>query len=228
MKKIKDTTIEARDYYGENCLVDAVNGKRSLDRKPQGEVHIFEATEDGKKKLVHKSNLVVYLGREMLAQRIVNTDNTLVTPTKDEFISWIGVGDGGVQPADPLDPTPPTNADDELSSLVMMSDTTSSYGDYHVYDGATYPDTGYYKKQFDSVTFESDSLNDDRYLVIKITATIGTNDANGQQLSEAGLYSAESDGAGYNGNFSLFARVTFPSLIKNSDRRLIFVWYLYV
>ena len=29
-------------------------------------------------------------------------------------------------------------------------------------------------------------------------------------------------------NFTLFARVTYPSIIKTSDRRLLFYWYLYV
>ena len=63
---------------------------------------------------------------------------------------------------------------------------------------------------------------------IKITTTIGIDDANGEQLSEAGLFSAASRVGAYSGQFSLFARVTFPSLVKSSDRRLIFVWYLYV
>jgi hypothetical protein len=121
----------------------------------------------------------------------------------------------------------------------MISDTTSSsYADPHtagdpVPGGGTYPDTGYYKKIFDQdvtnqVEFQQDVLNDNSWLIIKITTTIGVNDANGQQLSEAGLFSAASSSGGYAGQFSLFARVTYPSLIKTSERRLIFVWYLYV
>lgn len=226
-KKVEEITIEARDFYGDNCLIDQVNKNNSSLRKPQGEVHVYEADKNGKKKLVHKSNLVVYLGREMLAQRLVDTENSLATPTKDEFVSWFGVGDGGVNPADPLDPTPPINSDSDLYSHVMISDTTSSYGDYHV-AGGSYPKTGYYKKQFNTIEFEQDVLNDDKWLVIKIQTTIGVNDANGEQLSEAGLFSSESRLAGYGGPFNLFARVTFPSLIKTSERRLIFEWYLYV
>lgn len=230
MEKIKVTRVEARDFYGDNCLVDQINTNKSGDRKPQGEVQVYEVTEDGQRKLIHKSNLVVYLGREMLAQRLVDTDNTepgASSTTKDEFVSWFGIGDGGVRPADPLDPVPPTSTDTDLSSHVMISDQTSTCGDYHV-AGGSYPQPGFYKKQFDSVVFERDTLNDDKWLVIKIEVTIGVNDANGQQLSEAGIFSAESRAVGYGGPFNMFARVTFPSLIKTEERRLIFDWYLYV
>jgi len=242
MKQVKDTVIKVTEAYGDNCLVDQVNCNKSSQRRPQGEVHIYEQKDDGKEKLIHKSNLVVYSGREMLAQRLVNLNNpsVTVTSTKDEWLQWFGVGDGGVRPADPLDPTPPINNDDYLYSPVMISDTTSALyadphtsGDIRIIDGYEYPQTGFYKKKFDQeltnqITFEPDILNDDRYLVIKITTTIGVADANGQQLSEAGLCSAASATGGYAGNFTMFARVTFPSLIKTAERRLIFVWYLYV
>lgn len=227
MEKPQVTLIEARDVYGDKCLVDQMNNSTSHLRKPEGEVHVFDVTDNGQKKLLHKSNLVLYLGREMLAQRLVNTENINVTPTKDEYVSWFGIGDGGVRPADPLDPVPPINDDDALYSNVMISDSTASYGDYHT-AGGDYPETGFYKKRLDVVEFERDVLNESKWLVIKIQVTIGVNDANGHQLSEAGLFSAESEVPGYSGQFSLFARITFPSLIKTVDRRLLFVWYLYV
>ena len=96
--------------------------------------------------------------------------------------------------------------------------------------GGVYPANGSYVKAFDTngVVFQQDVLNDSKYLVVQITTTIGPNDANGYTLNEAGLFSAESSNGGYSGHFTLFARVTFPSLIKTTDRRLIFVWYLYV
>lgn len=235
MTKIKDTIIESRDFYGDKCLADKVNANNSQSRRPQGEVQVYEESENGRK-IIHKSNLVVYVGREMLAQRLVNIDNpNFATPTKDEFISWFGVGEGGVRPADPLDPVPPINSDEYLYSPVPMSDSSAFiYADYHVSGdpypgGGTYPATGSYVKQFDNdPEFEADVLNDSKYLVIKFTTTVGVNDANGYQLSEAGLFSAESSTPGYSGNFTLFARVTFPSLIKTTDRRLVFVWYIYV
>ena len=238
MTKVKNTTIEVRDLYGDECLIDQINDNNSQSRRPQGQVHIYEQTNDGNKKIIHKSNLVVYVGREMLAQRLVNFNNPIPTSTKDEFVSWFGLGEGGVRPADPLDPVPPINTDEYLSSPIPVSDSSSSdYADFHTVGdsfpgGGTYVATGSYVKSFDlqpdGIIFKADNLNSNKQLIIQITTTIGVNDANGYQLSEAGLFSAESNSGGYNGNFTLFAKVTFPSLIKTIERRLIFVWYLYV
>ena len=230
MEKVTVTEIIARDYYGDNYLGDTcnpLNRPQNKIRKPQGEVYIYEE-KNNKKELVHKSNLVVYTGREMLAQRLVNVNNTHVTSTKDEFLAWLGLGEGGVRPADPLDPVPPTNQDTDLVSRIMINDSTSTiYSDWHTAGGA-YPKTGYYKKKFETIDFESDSFNDSKWLVLKITTAITIDDANGEQFSEAGLFSAESRAGGYTGNFTLFARVTFPSIIKTRDRRLVFVWYIYL
>ena len=226
-KKIKTTEVEIRDHYGDKCFGDSVNRGGGHRGKPEGFVEIYEQKEDGEKKLVGKHNLVLYQGREQIAQRIVNRDNPTVSSTKDEYVTWFGLGDGGVLPADPLDPIPPILTDTDLYSLAMINATDSSSADYQVVD-ATHPEEGYYKIPFDSIEFEQDALNDDKWLVIKITITVGVNDGNGYQLSEAGLYTSESQTGGYSGPFHLFSRVTFPSLIKTTDRRLIFRWFLYV
>ena len=68
---------------------------------------------------------------------------------------------------------------------------------------------------------------------MRFTTTIGIDDANDERLSEAGLFTSESNAGGWGGvgdskTFTLFARVTFPTIIKDATRRLIFVWYLYV
>lgn len=239
-KKIETFIIESKDFYGDNCLDDSLSQKKEKLRGPQGEVYIYECDENNdKKKLIQKSNLVVFLGRELLAQRLVNIENPFFTsgnPSKDEFLCWFGLGEGGVRPADPLSPIPPINNDNCLYSPIPMFDSTSSiYADFHTAGdsykgGGVYPATGSYVKQFDlnGVVFQSDVLNDGHQLVVQITTTISTTNANGYQLSEAGLFTAKSDAAGYNGNFSLFSRITFPALIKTGDRRLIFVWYLYL
>jgi len=224
----KDLEINAFDYYGNQCLGDSINGKqKNTDRRPKGLVKIFELDENDNKKLIHKNNLVVYLGREMLAQRLVNVENIFTTPTKDEFLSWFGLGNGGVDIADPFVPIAPIISENDLSSRVMINATDSSNADYHVVS-AGYPEEGYYKKPFDSVTFESDPLNENSWLILRISITIGANDSNGNQLSEAGLFSAESGAGGYLGQFSMFSKVTFPTIVKTSARRLLFVWYLYL
>jgi hypothetical protein len=225
--KLKDIEVIAAEHYGDNCLGDATFQNRTNNRRPKGWVEIWEVDPvDGSKKLLNKSNLIVYLGREMLVQRLFDEDNISATPTKDEFLYWMGFGTGGVRPADPLISTPPTLTDTDLNTLAMISASDANAADYHV-AGGVYPETGNYKYPFDSVVFERDYNNEEQWLIGKITTTLGTSLANGKQLSEAGLYTAESRTGGYGGQFSLFARVTFPTLIKTVDRRIVFIWYIY-
>ncbi len=227
-KKIDTIEIIAKDFYGDNCLDDSVGNRNGIKKgSPEGYVEIYEVDDSGNRKLVGKHNLVLYIGRELLAQRLVNVQNSNISATKDEFISWFGLGDGGVIPGDPLNPSPPTLTDTGLSSQIMITATDSSAADYHTVD-SSHPEEGYYKIPFDSIEFEQDVLNDDRWLVIKITTTISADYANNKQLSEAGLFTAASDLGGYTGQFTIFSRVTFPSIVKTSDRRLIFSWFLYV
>jgi hypothetical protein len=226
-KKVETIEINATEKYG-LCIDDSVNKSFKGDRvKPKGYVEIYEEGEDGKKQLVGRHNLVLYLGREWLAQRIVDRNNAAVAPTKDEYICWFGLGDGGVIPGDPFNPSPPVITDLDLSSRIMINSTDSSAADYHTVSPG-YPEEGYYKIPFDSIDFEQDVENDDSWLVIKITVTVGVDDANGNQLSEAGLFTAASNVGGYAGPFNIFSRVTFPSIVKTSDRRIIFNWFLYV
>lgn len=225
--KNKDLEIKAFDYYGDHCLGDSLNKRESIDKRPKGLVKIYELSNDGNKKLIHKNNLVVYLGRELLAQRLVNTENLYATPTKDEFLTWFGLGDGGVDVADPFVPIAPIITDNDLSSRVMINATDSSCADYHII-ATGYPEIGYYKKPFDSVTFEPDAMNSNKWLIVRISVTIGANDANGNQLSEAGLFTAASSSGGYSGQFNMFSKVTFPTIVKTDARRLVFAWYLYL
>jgi len=226
--KLETIEVVARDFYGDNCLNDSIGANRKAQqRSPKGYVEIYEVDDSGNKKLLGKRNLVLYIGREWLAQRIINIDNTNVTSTPSEFISWFGLGDGGVIPGDPLNPAPPTLTDTNLNTQIMITATDSSAADYHLID-SEHPEDGFYKIPFDSVEFEQDNLNDDKWLVLRISTTVGAGYANGKQLSEAGLFTAASDAGGYSGNFTIFSRVTFPSIVKTSDRRLIFTWFLYV
>jgi len=227
-EKVKTVELEIKDFYGDNCLGDSINSKQASNGKPEGYVEIYEWMKDGEKKLIGKQNLVLYIGREWLTQRIVDQNNTDgdAPSSKDEILAWFGLGDGGVDPADPFVPVAPVVTETDLNSRAMINTTDSSNADYHAI-AAGYPEEGYYKAPFDSVAFEQDALNSNAWLVLKITITIGVNDANGYQLSEAGLFTSESPGGMGSYPFHIFSRVTFPSIVKTSDRRLIFVWYLY-
>jgi len=220
MSKEKDLLIKITDSYGEFCLHDnVISDPLTKKRGPQGRVEIFEITDDNKKKLIQKSNLVVYVGRELIAQRIVDTENANVNTDKDEYISWLGLGDGGVDPADPFDPIPPTNSDTDLASEVPLNNSDASYADFRV--------GNYYKAPLQSIEFEQDTANDDAWLIVKITVQIQQIDAIGEQISECGLFSSLSDAGGYAGPFHLFARATFPTIVKTATRQLLVIWYLY-
>lgn len=232
MKKLKETHITVEDHYGDECFGDSCNVKNpsEIKRGPTGFVEIHEIDEKGNKKLVGKSNLVLYLGREYVAQRIVDVnlfpllpDNN-GKPTKDEYICWLGLGEGGVSGADPFDPNPPINNDENLYTEIPISATDPQCGDWRAGDGA------YYKLPLTSVTFEQDTANDDRFLIIVTIITVGGQHANGYEINEAGLFTASSNVPGPTslGPFHIFARVTFPTIIKTSDRQLVFSWYIYV
>lgn len=225
--KVKTIEVQVRDHYGEYCLNDSVNKKANQVRSPKGFVEIYEVLDNGDKKLIGKNNLVLYVGREWLASRAFNLANPFILPSQSEFISWFGLGNGGVIPGDPFNPAPPVITETELASKIMINATDTSCADYHVISLPEYPEEGFYKKPFEGIDFEIDELNNDKYLIVKVTTAIASTDANGKQLSEAALYTAESNSGGYTGPFNIFARVTFPSIVKTSDRRLIFAWFLY-
>lgn len=214
--------IVAKEKYGESCFSDKVNTVKcndGKDRRPKGFVEIYDIV-DGKEKLIGKENLVVYLGREWLISRAFNQNNGSISPVASEYITWFGLGNAGCYVPDPLDPIPPTNLDTELNNKIPINMTNTSCAEFIFGEG-------YYKMPFDSVTYEQDSDNSNAWLIAKITTTVGVLDANGYILSEAGLYTASSNSGGYAGPFNLYAKVTFPSIVKTPSRHLIFLWYVY-
>lgn len=223
-QKQKDCIIKITDKYGD-CLSDKMVGNscNKRDNRPQGFVEIYDISIDNKKELLGKQNLVVYNGREWLISRAFKVKNTMITAGENDFITWFGVGDGGCPIGDPLNPTSPDSTDSDLSNSVMINATDATCADYRLV-----PDVGYYKHPFDSdLEFEQDGDNYNYWLIGKVETTISSADANGFNLNEAGLFAAASDAGGYGGPFTLYARVTFPTISKTSSRQLLFVWYVY-
>ena len=95
-KNVKTTEVEIHDHYGDECLGDSINRDMSSERRPIGEVHVFEIDDRGRRQLVRKNNLVVYNGREVLAQMLISKNNpdsgATSKNTKDHFLSWFGLG----------------------------------------------------------------------------------------------------------------------------------------
>jgi len=221
-KKIKDPetiVVNVNDNYGDSCIKDSVNSIGTKSRKPEGYVEIYSIDEDGNKQLVGKSNLVLFTGREWIASRICNRKNTSINQDEDEFISWFGLGNAGAPIGDPLNPNIPTNDMTNLSNEISIHASDITCADYRA--GA------YYKHPLDSIVFQQDALNDDKWLILKVTTTISVDHANGFNLNEAGLFTANSDAGEHTGPFNIFSIVTFPTIVKDDSRQLVFYWYLY-
>lgn len=214
MSEYKRINVNIKDYYK---TYDNYQRRRMKDDLPKGEVKIYKI-KDGKNELITKSNLVVYMGREWLLSRALNIVNSDISPQPSQWISWFGLGDGGAPISNPLVPTAPENTDTSLVNDIMISETDPLCGDWR-----TTPVPGYYKCPFDSVRFEQDENNYDSYLIASITVEIGKDRANGYGLNEAGLFVASSS----SGPFHIYARVTFPTFVKDSQTSLSFIWTLY-
>ncbi len=77
------------------------------------------------------------------------------------------------------------------------------------------------------MTFTQDSDNNNHWLLISAGISVASDDANGFNISEAGLFTGSSNAGGFAGPFHLYARITFPTIVKSSSRQLDFVWFLY-
>jgi len=218
--KTPETIVVSIDeQYGDSCIKDSVASINTKARKPEGYVEIFSIDENGKKQQVGKSNLVLYVGREWIASRLCNITNPNIAPLENEFLNWFGLGNGGAPIGDPLVPNAPTNTMTGLANDIPLSSIDLNCADLR--------STEYYKHPFDVIEFQQDDLNDDKWMILKVTTTISIDHANGYNLNEAGLFTSDSDAAGHTGPFNIFSIVTFPSIVKDDTRQLVFYWYLY-
>ena len=223
MSDNKTILIEGTDL----CIASDQDSTNTQNAGPKGYVEIYEVDEEtGEKILVHESsNLVVYLGREWLisrAIRVASPDSSC--GTFDEFICWVGFGYGGVDPMNPLVPIPPLTTDTNLYCPRMINvDSKGLYADWGNYGDST----GYYKVNIDQTRFEADSLNDNAYLKVVLSAYLDPDDAADKDISEVGLFTADSNEEEIPGPFHLYARLTFPTIIKQNNRRLLINWRLY-
>lgn len=228
---MSDTVIGCYDVYGieDSCnLNTSIHKRKDNVRGPQGYVKIF-VNEDGKySQWGEDFNIVVYQGREFVAQKIVEI-NSGAKATASDKLSWFGIGSGGAPLSHPLQPTSPQAIDLELASPVMINADDTMLSDYKSAIGDQ--PAGRYKHPFESVNFAQDTENNDKNLILKITTTIAKNDANGngsQYLNEAGLYTSTSTDPTAAANFNLFSRITFPTFVKDNTRSLVFIWYIYL
>lgn len=242
-KRESNTTfVKIKDDIS-NCLGEELNKQNKDERRPKGYVELYDIDENINLKnsniekelengtflgrydaepIIKDDNLIVFDGREWVITSLFGIDNSNIHPKSDDKIYWVGFGDGGAPTEDPFNPIAPDQDDSDLENSVMINETESEYGDYR-----ESPVTGYYKKLFSNVQYEQDELNEDKYVIAKITITLTSADANDHLINEAGLFIANSNTPGYSGDFNLFSKVTFQSVSKNETRQLVFIWYVY-
>jgi len=202
--KVKTKSIP---YGGFVSIVDKKTGELLVDKK---EFKLIDDTIKG------KDNLIVWSGREIVPQKLFNVDRISGSNEKDLFICWFGLGTGGADPLDPLNPISPDSSDTALNNEIVIDSSDPLNAD------------GGRKKPFDAnIEFLQDTANGSKWLISKATITINDTDANGNDLSEAMLYLADTNDASTVTTFKAWARVTFSTIRKDSDRELIFLWFVY-
>lgn len=205
------------------------------EKRPRGFVEIFDKRSGerigfsdnvslpGLDKITGKDNLIVYSGRTWLMQRALNQDLNPGTGDSQSYISWFGLGTGGATVGDPLNPVAPTPLDIDLDTPIIINSSDPLCAN----SGYLHP--------FDSIVYEQDSSNDNQYLISKITTTIANVDADGPSgttyydLSEAGLWISNTNNVSLfdPNSLILFARVTFSTIRKHSEREIVFIWSIY-
>lgn len=163
-----------------------------------------------------KNNLIVWQGREIIPQILFDQNRTDGSGQKDLRIRWLSIGSGGADSVTPLSPIAPITTDTALSHEEVIDATNPLYAD----EGK--------KKPFDSISFEQDSENENRYLIAKVTTTILYADAIGVNLNEMALWlSNTNDPLEEDPVFEMLARVTTSTIRIDADRELVVLWYIY-
>ena len=242
--------IDIRDAERKNLRDKFQSG--GPDSPLKGRVRIYERKIDGDKKLYlveDTSNLILYRGRNWLAQRAFNSNMSArsVNPSwKDLYLNWFAVGSRG-STSDPLVPASPTLQDYQLGNQLPISSVpasdfiTVSGVQFHAFD-STYPqflyDTDVNNSTLWSGCQQTDNVQGlsnmrcDGFLIGLIKVTVTSNECNGpatpgyQDINEAGLFFGLASPT-LPTDLGIFSRVCFSTIRKDVTRELVFSWYIY-
>lgn len=229
--------------FSRNTIVDKsnINGYSSDNSRVSGKVEIYaHYLEDPEKKIYllrRQNNLVVYRGRNWLAQRVANSSISGYSYWQDMYLSWFAIGTGGAVAGNPLTPSAPSLTDGTLSSHGVIDSgmryVTVNSKQYHKFDDG-------YPTFVEDNDIETSGLYNsrDRQLILKTITTLTTDEANDddgisdpssyQEINEAGLFISNSNSiSSPPTQIELFARTTFPTIKKNDQVELIFNWYIF-
>jgi hypothetical protein len=170
--------------------------------KPRGEVSIYDKLPNGNLKIIEKSNLIVFQGREWLLQRAFGPELQGANDLQDRYIKWFGLGNGGGEPGNILQPGETRAWDTDLvNAIVINPNVDISDSRYAPREISGTKINGYYK-QFASVVRKEDPANGYQIegqqfypeLIAEMRIEISSEDGNGNDgtgysdLNEAALY----------------------------------------
>ena len=195
--------------------------------KMSGYVYCIHETKNGHKELVSDDhNHIVLVGRKWLMQRAVGS-------SLDEnnqcnwFINWFGLGCGGANTSDPLNPlyTP----DNQLDLANPIKIHNNNY-----YEGYTYTNDEY-KKTFKKYNNTNAQLKYDPttnevvalfHLIVEYKDCPYEAPKLGVTINEMALYASPTQNSNEE-NFVMFSRYCMPSKYKSYTDKYYFLWFIY-
>jgi hypothetical protein len=190
-------TINLMDNYNPMLKDKVVCG---ADQTPRGVVSVYDKQKNGDLKLLERSNMIVFQGREWLLQRAFGPSLQGNTNAADKYIKWFGVGTGGGEPGNPLQAGETHPWDTDMTEPLVIN-PDGDLPDYAPRLIATVEEDGYFKG-FSSVVRKEDPANsylsDGTTLYPSLIAEIrielssadgnGTDESGYADLNEAALY----------------------------------------
>jgi len=208
---------------------------------------IVKNTKTGEIEQTQRSNLITYHGRSYLAQRVFNQPTIQTWPNR--YVNLFCVGSGGAPVGSLLTQSPPQNQDLNLYKFVniasgnpqiVKNEITTPDGlqevEFLKFDSATFqadPNIDPASSTADNPSFVNsldpvyqDGIRRDAFTDVMVQTTLLESDALGQHINEAGLYVCEDPDnmSPLANSASLFARVTFSSILKTENREILFKW----
>lgn len=206
------------------------------DIKLHGQVSTYYEDNNGNREHIFtKDNLIIYNGREFLRKAVqpIYIDGDLDMTVRK--ITHIGFGASDSISLETIVPSP----DVQSMSLVHVSYTGSVPSNINIYTNYNSQSVDYqFNKKLIAVqcSAEADVENNNKQLISAFTVTLDDVIMNGQEnltqynLNEAGLYVQDVSvvhGVKTYNNIQMFQHVYFPTIVKDANRKIVFVWRIF-
>jgi len=170
---------------------------------PRGVVGIYDKLPNGELKIIQKSNLIVFQGREWLLQRAFGSELQGADPNYyNRYLKWFGIGSGGGEPGNPLQAGATRAWDTDLVQPLVLNPLVDGADPRYAPRPISNVLIDGYFKEYASVVRKEDPANGYLYegkqfwseLIAEIRIELSSEDANGvsgtgyADLNEAGLF----------------------------------------